>query len=178
MDPSYFPEEAGNCGRPPKQKRPESPPSSYPIPEPDPAQYSKSITLEHTFALPRKTRRGPKATKSTGKKPRPAKPKSATKKPTTPKPEDPEAPKQDRREYDRNRAQRPERKEYHRRHAQDSRDKAKASGLCVGCTSPSIPGQTRCEDSAERHRIDRRKNDTKRPPRQLGRKPWGFSMSI
>ena len=43
---------------------------------------------------------------------------------------------------------------------------AKAIGKCKHCPQPAIPGQTRCESCAEKHRISRRKNDTDRRARQ------------
>ena len=37
---------------------------------------------------------------------------------------------------------------------------------CKRCSQTAIPGQTRCESCAEKHRISRRKNDTARRARQ------------
>ena len=42
------------------------------------------------------------------------------------------------------------------------RTKAKGLGLCRHCSKPAIPGQTRCEPCAERHRVSRRVHDIKR----------------
>ena len=67
-----------------------------------------------------------------------------------------------RREYDRLRNQRPERKEFYRRHAQEQRQRAKESGLCRHCGNAAIPSQTRCEICAERHRQSRRRSDARR----------------
>ena len=68
----------------------------------------------------------------------------------------------DRQEYNRLRNQRPERKEYYRRRAQEQRQRAKESGLCRHCSKPAIPGQTRCEHCAENHRRSRRRSDANR----------------
>ena len=65
-----------------------------------------------------------------------------------------------RREYDRLRNQRPERKEFYRRHAQEQRQRAKESGLCKSCSNPSIPGQTRCVSCAQKHRESRMRRHT------------------
>ena len=64
---------------------------------------------------------------------------------------------QSRQEYERERRQTPERREYCRLKAQEHRQKAKEAGLCRGCPSPAIPGQTRCETCAEKNRVYRRK---------------------
>ena len=66
-----------------------------------------------------------------------------------------------RREYDRLRNQRPERKEFHRRHAQEQRQRAKESGLCRHCGNAAIPSQIRCERCAERHRQSCRRGDAR-----------------
>ncbi len=108
------------------------------------ALYSKRITFQHTFPLPRESRPRTKPTKGTARKPREAKPKGETEKPLTPKPLSQQRPKKDRREYDQKRNQLPERREQHRLLAQDKRRKALALGLCRNCKNPSIPDQTRC----------------------------------
>ena len=41
----------------------------------------------------------------------------------------------------------------------------KASGLCRDCGGSAIPGQTRCEECAEKHRVQRRKHDRDRRAR-------------
>ena len=69
---------------------------------------------------------------------------------------------EERRAYDRLRSQRPERKETARQIAKNRRDRRIAAGLCDACEGPPIPGQTRCEACAEKHRISRRKSDAKR----------------
>ena len=40
--------------------------------------------------------------------------------------------------------------------------KAKSLGICRNCDQPAIPGQTRCADCAEKHRVSRRANDRRR----------------
>ena len=67
-----------------------------------------------------------------------------------------------RRAHDRRRSQRPERKEAARQAAKKRRDRLIAAGLCDACEGPPIPGQTRCEECAEKHRISRRKSQAKR----------------
>ena len=56
------------------------------------------------------------------------------------------------------RQQRPERQEAGRRSAQENRQRAKQLGLCRHCSAEAIPGQTRCETCAEKHRENRRKS--------------------
>ena len=67
-----------------------------------------------------------------------------------------------RQEYERLRSQRPERKEAARQAAKNRRHDHIAAGLCVVCEGPPIPGETRCEVCAEKHRIARRKSYAKR----------------
>ena len=74
---------------------------------------------------------------------------------------------EERRAYDRLRSQRPERKETARQIAKKRRDRRIAAGLCDVCEGPPIPGQTRCEECAEKHRISRRKSDAKRRGRPV-----------
>ena len=69
---------------------------------------------------------------------------------------------QDRREYERNRRQNPERKEYRRLREQERRKRAKELGHCRDCSKPSIPGQTRYPTCAEKHRESRRRSDAER----------------
>ena len=57
-----------------------------------------------------------------------------------------------RREYERLRRQQPERQEFQRKSQKKIREKREASGLCKDCGEPAIPGQTRCEACAEKHR--------------------------
>ena len=49
-------------------------------------------------------------------------------------------------------------------HATEEPDKAMRK--CKHCSQTAIPGQTRCESCAEKHRISRRKNDKARRARQ------------
>ena len=71
-----------------------------------------------------------------------------------------------RKAYDKSRNQTPERKEFHRKNAQQTRLTAKALGLCRACRKPAIPDQTMCEVCAEKHRQRRRKSDAARRARQ------------
>ena len=64
------------------------------------------------------------------------------------------------------RQQRPERQEAGRRSAQENRQRAKQLGLCRHCSAEAIPGQTRCETCAEKHRQARRKSDAARSARK------------
>ena len=64
-----------------------------------------------------------------------------------------------RREYERTRNKKPERMEYHRLYQKERSQQAKALGLCKHCGNPAIPGQTRCESCAEKHRVSRRRSD-------------------
>ena len=68
----------------------------------------------------------------------------------------------DRQEYDRLRNQRPERKEYYRRRAQEQRQRAKESGLCRHCSKQTIPGKTRRVQCADKHRESRRRTEARR----------------
>ena len=79
-----------------------------------------------------------------------------------PTPAEVEAREQNRHEYELKRAQRPERKEQKRRHAQAKRQEAKSLGLCVACGAPPIPDQTRCPTCAEKHRVSRRRSNATR----------------
>ena len=71
-----------------------------------------------------------------------------------------------RREYERLRGQRPERREFRRKAAQVSRQKAKDLALCKVCRNPAIPGQTRCEICAEKHRQGNRRGAAVRREKQ------------
>ena len=62
-----------------------------------------------------------------------------------------------RREYDKKRNKGQERKDNHRRYAQEQRQTARELGKCRDCSKPAIPGQTRCESCAENHRQSRRR---------------------
>ena len=76
-----------------------------------------------------------------------------------------EAKSAERLEFDRRRRNTPERRDYHRLHAQEQRRKAKELGICRDCRAPAIPDQTRCETCAARHRLSRRKWQTERRER-------------
>ena len=54
------------------------------------------------------------------------------------------------------RNQTPECLECARIHSQEKRRQTKALGVCKDCGQPAIPGQTRCETRAEKHRLSRR----------------------
>lgn len=88
--------------------------------------------------LPKTTSRKPaKKNSPKAKKPKPR---------VEPTPAEVEARKQKRREYDRQRAQNPERKEQHRCHTAAKRNEAKSLGRCVTCRATPIPGETRAEN--------------------------------
>ena len=72
-----------------------------------------------------------------------------------------ETKREERLQYDRQRDQTPERKEYRRLLAQERRRKAKELGLCKSCPNPAKPGQTRCPTCAERHRESKRLSKAK-----------------
>ena len=69
--------------------------------------------------------------------------------------------KRKRAEYEQDRSQSPERKEYNRRYEQEKRRRAKELGKCRSCSNPAIPGQTRCPACAEKHRLSRRRSDAR-----------------
>ena len=69
---------------------------------------------------------------------------------------------EERREYERARSQTPERKEYRRQLRREQIRIAKETGKCKDCSNPAIPGQTKCETCAEKHRQRRRKDDANR----------------
>ena len=73
---------------------------------------------------------------------------------------------EDRREYYRVRNQEPERKEYKRQHRRKQNQTAKETGKCKDCSTPAIPGQTRCEACAEKHRQSRQKSDAAKRARE------------
>ena len=56
-------------------------------------------------------------------------------------------------QHERSRSQRPGRAAYRRRNERERRQKAKECGQCRDCKTPSIPGKTRCEVCAARHRM-------------------------
>ena len=67
-----------------------------------------------------------------------------------------------RREYERTRAQNPERKKAARVKAREVLQERKEKGQCRGCSNPPIPGQTRCEACRDKHRVSRQKYDANR----------------
>ena len=73
-----------------------------------------------------------------------------------------EAKRQGRQEYDGQRNQTPERRQYRRLLAQERRRKAKELGQCRSCSNLAIPGQTRCPTCAEKRREYGRRRDAKR----------------
>ena len=101
-----------------------------------PAEFSKRITLHHTFPLPRKPRSALASPKRAVKKkarPKVERPREPvvqdrpTDKETAKQPRAKQTPEQ-RQEYERARNQTPERREYNRRYAQEQRQKAKQLG--------------------------------------------------
>ena len=80
----------------------------------------------------------------------------------TPKQPRPKKTPEDRRVYEQDRSETPERKEYKRKRQRRADQIAKETGKCKRCSSPAIPGQTRCETCAEKHRIERRTSDSKK----------------
>ena len=60
---------------------------------------------------------------------------------------------QDGKGYEQLRRKNPDRAAHHRRQEQERRQKAKECGQCRDCKNPSIPGKTRCEVCAARHRM-------------------------
>ena len=149
----------------------------------DPALSPKRILFQHTFPLPKRGSKEPKAASrannntdkkrhSDGK----AKAEKLTCEPVQPDRSDrtpglveqtsqplPESSTKtisftSRQDYER----RPERREIHRRTQKEKRQKAKAFGMCRNCNNKAIPDQTRCDTCAERHRVSRRRNDPDR----------------
>ena len=123
-------------------------------------------TFELSFPLPGRATSGLKSKNTQGQKQqrksstdgRPAKktaPK-ARKPKLRAQPTPAEARADNRRKYDQNRNQTPERKELHRPVAQDRRDEAKALGLCKDCPNPAIPNRARCETCTAKRRHPRR----------------------
>ena len=74
------------------------------------------------------------------------------------KPDTPATTKTDSKDHDRTSSQTFDRKEYRRLWGQNNRHEAKKNGLCTKCAEePPIPGQTRCQECAEKHRRYREK---------------------
>ena len=144
-----------------------------------PAEFSKRITLHHTFPLPRKPRSALASPKRAVKKkarPKVERPREPvvqdrpTDKETAKHPRAKQTPEQ-RQEYERARNQTPERREYNRRYAQEQRQQAKQLGKCRDCGKPAIPNQTRCPTCTEAHRQSRRRSDAKRSAAAKGKPP-------
>ena len=70
-----------------------------------------------------------------------------------------------RKQHEHLRAQRPERRLASARSTQKKREERKAAGLCRDCGDPTIPGKSKCEICAEKHRVIRRNSATKRRER-------------
>ena len=119
---------------------------------PEQAGGSKERIFESTLVI--LTPKRPKSNKkSASASPKVKKPKPRVE----PTPAEVEAREQNRHEYELKRAERPERKEHKRRHAQAKRQEAKSLGLCIACGAPHIPDQMRCETCAEQHRVGRQR---------------------
>ena len=126
-------------------------------------------TFEYTFPLPKPNNAGggpPAREKKSRKENRKPTPNSHPKKTTPPRRPEPtpaevEAKHQERQEYDRQRSQTPERKEYRRLLAQEKRQKTKSLGLCRDCPNAVIPNQTRCETCAAKHQASRSRRTAK-----------------
>jgi hypothetical protein len=88
-----------------------------------------------------------------------------------PKPANEETSKQDRQDPELlKERQRESRKDYRRHYMQERRKKPKERGECRDRNDRAIPGQTRCESCAEKHRLVRRANYYRRhTPEQLQR---------
>ena len=124
-------------------------------------------TFEFILPLPKPSNAGgrpPTRAKQAGKKTRKpstqgrAAPKAKQTKPrTAPTPAPLEAERREQVEPKRKRTSTPARREQHRLNAQEHRRKAREQGLCVACRATAIPEQSRCEQCADRHRVDRRR---------------------
>ena len=123
---------------------------SFPIPKPANAGNSSKNQKKTARKSPRKN---PKTRNTT---------KAAANHPTVPDPSQMEDRKRKRTEYDRQRDQTPERKEYRRLLAQERRRKVKELVLCKSCPNPAKPGQTRCPTCAEKHLESRIRSNAKR----------------
>ena len=75
------------------------------------------------------------------------------------RPAQPKKTPEERRAYEHARNQTTERKEYLRQYKRNQYRIAKETGKCKHCSNPAIPGQTRCETCAEKHRTTPRKSD-------------------
>ena len=129
-----------------------------------PHKWAVGTTFEWEFEFPITTNPAyqPKpAPKRKTKKPANPKPASArarkTSKPSTAQPVKPKASEKTKRV----RLTPEERQERPRARAAEKRRKLKESGLCKDCQQPAIPGQTRCQSCANKHRQSRRPRQSK-----------------
>ena len=131
---------------------------------------TKGRFFQHTFKLPENNRRHRAKTRKppTQKPPRKPTVRKPQKKAAVPKARQPkrrpeptpaevEARRQKLLDYYRLKNQTPEHKERARLFAQEKRRKSKELGLCRDCPNPAIPGQSRCETCAEKHRQARKR---------------------
>ena len=128
-------------------------------PQDHPLRYSKRINFECTVPLPSSPARQPKAPKP---KTRAIKPNTSKKPPHTPTPLELQERRENRREYEQNRSQRTERKQFGRDQQKKRRQRAKELGICKTCSQPAIPDQTRCPSCAEKNRQQHRSAKAKR----------------
>ena len=128
-------------------------------PRASPLRCSKRINFECTVPLPSRPARQPKATK---RKTRAIKPNTSKKPPRTPTPLELQERRENRREYEQNRSQRTERKQYGRDWQKKRRQRGKELGICKTCSQPAIPDQTRCPSCAEKNRQQHRSAKAKR----------------
>ena len=136
-------------------------------PHPRAVGRNQGRTFEFTIPLPEPSNAGgrpPTRAKQAGKKTRKpstqgrAAPKAKQTNPrTAPTPAPLEAEPREQLEPESKRTSTPERRKYRRLRAREERKKAIEAGLCVACRAPVIPEQSRCEQCAERHRVDRRR---------------------
>ena len=148
---------------------------------------SKERIFESTFVIPtrKRTKSSKKSASAKQNVKRPTKQKVTEGKPTTGRPEKPlrrlgakspdslgsTAPKPANKETGKQKRRDPEllkeqqranRRDYRRRYEQERRERAKELGQCRECNDRAIPGQTRCESCAEKHRLIRRASYARR----------------
>ena len=128
-----------------------------------PLQYSKRVIFECTVPLPSKPARQPKDPKP---KTRVKKPNRSKKPRPTPTPLELQGRLQKRREYDKQRNQRPERQQSARDSQKKQRQRKKELSKCKTCPQPAIPGHTRCPSCAAKHR---QYNDNTTAKRRAGK---------
>ncbi len=112
----------------------------------------KRIFLQHTFPIPGRPRAATRQTKHVKKKLPKPKPKGDGKRPPDTNAKDPETAREARRKYEQAKNNTPELREYHRRYAQEQRQKARDLGMCRNCRKPAILSQTRCPTCPEHYR--------------------------